>query len=240
MIVTERVNQRLPQPIQKTTAQWTSILHLAAKWEFENIKLLAIDNLTTHAAPIDKIVLGRRYGITEWLPSAYEAVCTRADPLTLEEGMKLGIEDTVRISTARQVYGISSKRYEVKYLAGDLGEIFGLGKPEDNGIVTENEEDAIKVLETKIAQAQNKYQADAPPIAGTCTNPVYTGNGAGTHSYHYDKCGSCGGCKPKSAKQREAREAKEEQERQLVDLKLKFKNKWQEMQGRQERMSSFR
>ncbi|KZP04075.1 hypothetical protein FIBSPDRAFT_767980, partial [Athelia psychrophila] len=90
------------RPTEKTTAQWTSILHLAAKWGFENIKLLAIDNLTANATPIDKIVLGRRYGITEWLPGAYEAVCIRVDPLTLEEGMKLGVEDTVRISAARQ------------------------------------------------------------------------------------------------------------------------------------------
>ncbi|KZP15377.1 hypothetical protein FIBSPDRAFT_684963, partial [Athelia psychrophila] len=85
-----------------TTAQWTSILHLAVKWGFKKIKLLAIDNLTASANPVDKIVLGLRYGITDWLPTAYEAVCTRADPLTLEEGMKLGVEDTVRISAARQ------------------------------------------------------------------------------------------------------------------------------------------
>ncbi|KZP11851.1 hypothetical protein FIBSPDRAFT_961905 [Athelia psychrophila] len=47
------------RPSEKTAAQWTSILHLAAKWGFENIKLLAIDNLTANAAPIDKIVLSR-------------------------------------------------------------------------------------------------------------------------------------------------------------------------------------
>lgn len=105
------------QPTKKTTAQWTSILHLAVKLSFENIKLLAIDNLTAHAIPIDKIVHGKRYGITEWLHSAYEVICTRADPLTVEEGMKLGIEDTVRISAARQVYGTSKKRYEVMYLS---------------------------------------------------------------------------------------------------------------------------
>lgn len=57
--------------------QWTLILYLAAKWEFENIRFLAIDSLTAHALPIDKIVLGCRYGITEWLPGAYEVVCTR-------------------------------------------------------------------------------------------------------------------------------------------------------------------
>ncbi|KZP15345.1 hypothetical protein FIBSPDRAFT_750386, partial [Athelia psychrophila] len=90
------------RPTKKTTAQWISVLHLAAEWDFTNIKLLAIDNLTENATPIDKIVLGRRYGITDWLPGAYEAVCTRADPLNLEEGRRLGVEDTVRISAARQ------------------------------------------------------------------------------------------------------------------------------------------
>ncbi|KZP06378.1 hypothetical protein FIBSPDRAFT_709812, partial [Athelia psychrophila] len=90
------------RPTEKTTAQWTSVLHLAAKWGFESIQLLAIDKLTATAIPVDKIVLGRRYGISDWLPGSYEAVCTRADPLTVEEGMKLGVEDIIKISAARQ------------------------------------------------------------------------------------------------------------------------------------------
>ncbi|KZP15106.1 hypothetical protein FIBSPDRAFT_705228, partial [Athelia psychrophila] len=90
------------RPTAKATPQWTSVLHLAAKWGFESIQLLATDNLTETATPVDKIVLGRRYGISDWLPRAYEAVCTRADPLTVEEGMKLGVEDIIKISAARQ------------------------------------------------------------------------------------------------------------------------------------------
>ncbi|KZP04737.1 hypothetical protein FIBSPDRAFT_711588, partial [Athelia psychrophila] len=90
------------RPPSKTMAQWTSILHLAANWGFENIKLLAIDKLAGSANPVDKIVLGRRYGIIDWLPAAYEAVCTRSGPLTVEEGMKLCVEDIVRIAAARQ------------------------------------------------------------------------------------------------------------------------------------------
>lgn len=231
------------QPTKKTTAQWTSILHLAAKWNFENIKLLAIDNLTAHAAPIDKIVLGKRYGITEWLPSAYETVCTRADPLTVEEGMKLGIEDTVRISAARQVYGTSSKHHEVKYLAGDLEEIFGLGKSEDDSVATKREEEAIELLEAKVADAQKAYLAEPPAPIRPCMQPAYVNYGGGNYpgNRSYSNCGSCGGdCKPESAKQREVREAKEEQEQQLKDLKLKFENRREEMLGRQQRMTSFR
>ncbi|KZP08362.1 hypothetical protein FIBSPDRAFT_703036, partial [Athelia psychrophila] len=117
------------RPTEKTTAQWTSVLHLAAKWGFESIQLLAIDNLTATAIPVDKIVLGRRYGISDWLSGAYEAVCTRADPLTIEEGMKLGVEDIIRVSAARQIYGCAKARYEAKHLSNDLADIFGLEKP---------------------------------------------------------------------------------------------------------------
>jgi hypothetical protein len=115
-------------PTAKTTPQWTSILHLAAKWGFESIQLLAIDKLTATAIPVDKIVLGRRYGIADWLPGAYEAVCTRADPLTVDEGKKLGVENIIKISAARQVYGCAKARYETKHLSGDLGDIFKLGE----------------------------------------------------------------------------------------------------------------
>ncbi|KZP28749.1 hypothetical protein FIBSPDRAFT_728621, partial [Athelia psychrophila] len=68
-----------------------STLHLAAKWGFNSIQLLAIDSLTTTAILVDKIVLGRRYGISDWLPGAYKAVCTRTDSLAVEEGLKLGV-----------------------------------------------------------------------------------------------------------------------------------------------------
>ncbi|KZP20410.1 hypothetical protein FIBSPDRAFT_1022589 [Athelia psychrophila] len=221
------------RPTEKTTAQWTSILHLAAKWGFENIKLLAIDSLTANATPIDKIVLGRRYGITEWLAGAYEAVCTRADPLTVEEGMKLGVEDVVRISAARQLYGTGKARHDAKYLAGDLGEIFRLEQPSGRGPApTDGEEDAIKVLEAQVAEAQTASLAGPTPVS--CNEPGYhTRNG-------YTATQRCCYCQSESGEDRIKREAKEEKERRLADLKLKLEERRQELAGRQGRMSSFR
>ncbi|KZP15366.1 hypothetical protein FIBSPDRAFT_750398 [Athelia psychrophila] len=146
------------RPAMKTTAQWIAILHLAAKWDFANIKLLAIDNLTDNATPIDKIVLGRRYGITDWLPGAYEAACTRADPLTLKEGMRLGVEDTVRISAARQVYGTCKARYETECLAGDLGDIFSLDRSSEGTFsFMDGEEKIINILEGQVVEAPVEY-----------------------------------------------------------------------------------
>ncbi|KZP20423.1 hypothetical protein FIBSPDRAFT_861648, partial [Athelia psychrophila] len=204
------------QPTKKTTAQWTSILHLAAKWGFENIKLLAVDSLTANAIPIDKIVLGRRYGITEWLAGAYEAVCTRANPLTVEEGMKLGVEDAVRISAARQLYETGKARHDAKYLAGDLGEIFRLEQPSGGGPTsTDGEEDAIKVLEALVAEAQTESLASPTPLT-SCWEPSYhTGDG-------YTATERCPDCQPESVKQKGKREAMEEKERQLADLKSKL------------------
>jgi len=57
----------------------------------------------SYAADIDKIVLGRRYSIEDWLPGAYEAVCMREDPLTLEEAMRLS-SDVTEIGAGRR-YG---------------------------------------------------------------------------------------------------------------------------------------
>jgi hypothetical protein len=85
-----------------TITEWTAILDLAASWNFKSIKALAIKQLACIASPIDKIVLGRKHNIEEWLGDAYEAVCVRDEPLTLEEGNRLGMEDVIKISATRQ------------------------------------------------------------------------------------------------------------------------------------------
>jgi hypothetical protein len=85
-----------------TVEDWTSILDLAAKWNFQSIKGLAIKQLVPITSPIDKVVLGRRHSITEWLSEAYSAICERRDALTLEEGIRLGMEDVIKIAAVRQ------------------------------------------------------------------------------------------------------------------------------------------
>lgn len=208
------------QPTKKTTDQWSSILHLAEKWGFESITLLAIDNLIVHATPIDKIVLGRRHGLTDWLPAAYEAVCTRFDPLTVEEGMKLGMEDAMKISAARQLYGTGKACLDVKYLSGDLGQLFELVRPLDgNAEVEDGSEIAVKELEEQFVHAQNHHL--------TLTRCVR--NGGGQHYFDESRLRCYDGCAPRweSEQQEKAREAKEEKNRQLQDLKSKLETKLQ-------------
>lgn len=114
----------------------------------------------------------------------------REDPLTVEEGMKLGVEDVVKIAAARQVYGTGKARHEIKYLVGDLEEIFGLGTASTRG-----DEDAIKACEAQVEEARKEHLANPTPPVGPCTNPTtyYEDDG-----YEYDiamtiACGLCSG-----------------------------------------------
>ncbi|KZP06387.1 hypothetical protein FIBSPDRAFT_842179 [Athelia psychrophila] len=230
------------RPTEKTTAQWTSVLHLAAKWGFESIQLLAIDKLTATAIPVDKIVLGRRYGILDWLPGAYEAVCTRADPLTVEEGMKLGVEDIIKISAARQVYGCAKARYETKHFSGDLGGIFGLEKPsEELSVGSTDIEDAINILEDQVVAVQAEFAAFPTPVTTVCSiwpNKYYHCADHPTYAHR-----PCAGCRAlvlgESDERRLKREDKEGKERCLQDLKEKRDLKLRDLAEKQERMSHF-
>ncbi|KZP28772.1 hypothetical protein FIBSPDRAFT_779706 [Athelia psychrophila] len=228
-------------PTEKNTTQWTSVLHLAAKWGFESIQLLAIDKLTATALAVDKIVLGRRYGISDWLPRAYKAICTRADPLTVEEGMKLGVEDIIRISTAREVYGCAKARYETKHLSNDLGDIFGLEKLFEEVSVgsADVEESAINILEYQVVTVQAEFAAFPTPAQTRCED--YYPNGTCV-SHNNNPSVYCTGCRaPKESEERRLkREDKEDKERCLKDLKEKRDVKQRDLVEKQERMSFFR
>jgi len=90
------------KPTATTVSEWTSILDLSTRWGFESIRLLAIEQLTLVTSPIEKIVLGRKYHVTEWPQEAYTAICKRAYALTPEEGLCLGAQEVNKISRARR------------------------------------------------------------------------------------------------------------------------------------------
>lgn len=67
---------------------------------------------------MNNIALGHKYGITDWLAGAYEAVYMREELLNIEEGMKIDLKNVIKITASQQVYGIGKAHYESKYLAG--------------------------------------------------------------------------------------------------------------------------
>jgi hypothetical protein len=85
----------------ETAEEWTSVLLVADQGGMQNIRKLAINKLAECAGPVDKITLGHRYNIKEWLGPAYLALAMRKEPLTGEEGRKIGVEALVRIAALK-------------------------------------------------------------------------------------------------------------------------------------------
>ncbi|KAF7350933.1 BTB domain-containing protein [Mycena sanguinolenta] len=91
-----------------STEEWTSVLSLASRWEFNSLRELAMQHLFVITSAVERIALGRRYDIPCWLVPAYAEVCERKEPLTLAEGRLLGLEDTVCIGQVRHTIRYTS------------------------------------------------------------------------------------------------------------------------------------
>ncbi|TFK74667.1 hypothetical protein BDN72DRAFT_833194 [Pluteus cervinus] len=90
-------------PIAFTVDQWTSVLKLSTMWEFDKIRNLSIERLKAQLSdPIQKLVLARRYEIESWKLPAIRKLVERRDPITLREGMAIGIEAALKIASIRE------------------------------------------------------------------------------------------------------------------------------------------
>ncbi|THV06186.1 hypothetical protein K435DRAFT_645658 [Dendrothele bispora CBS 962.96] len=83
---------------------WTAILALAHRWNFHEVKNLAVRELEKLPVPdIDKIVIYHKYDVDRrLLERHYIAVCEREQPLSMIECRDLGLETTVKIFRARE------------------------------------------------------------------------------------------------------------------------------------------
>lgn len=63
---------------------------------------LAIRKILEVASPVDKIIIGHKFGLRRLSIPGYKALCTRYNSLTLEEGRRLGMDDVILIGSARE------------------------------------------------------------------------------------------------------------------------------------------
>ncbi|KAF8185898.1 hypothetical protein K438DRAFT_1535480, partial [Mycena galopus ATCC 62051] len=87
-----------------TIEDWSTILELADRWEFAEVKSLAVRELEKlEMLDVDRIMLYRKYSIDEtYLIPRYVALCERSEPLTVEEGLRLGMATVIPLSRARE------------------------------------------------------------------------------------------------------------------------------------------
>ncbi|KAF8840415.1 hypothetical protein BDN67DRAFT_968616 [Paxillus ammoniavirescens] len=118
---------------------WLSILKLANRWSFDNVKELCVRELEKlPIEPVEKIAIYHDHNISRlYLIPSYVALCKRDGPLSFTEGMKLGMETVLRIADARERVrqrasesGIRTptfEDYEDAQVEDFIREIFGLG-----------------------------------------------------------------------------------------------------------------
>jgi hypothetical protein len=87
-----------------TTEDWTIILDLAHRWVFSEVKSLAVRELEKlDLLDVDRVSIYHKYEIDKsLLIPRYAALCERESPLTLREGLQLGMETTLMIARARE------------------------------------------------------------------------------------------------------------------------------------------
>ncbi|GLB37344.1 putative BTB/POZ domain containing protein [Lyophyllum shimeji] len=87
-----------------TTEDWTSVLELAHKWQFDEVKKLAIRELEKLTIPLlPRILLYQRFEIDHaLLVPLYADLCSRSEALDEGEATALGIKTTVLIFSARE------------------------------------------------------------------------------------------------------------------------------------------
>ncbi|KAF8841712.1 hypothetical protein BDN67DRAFT_900865 [Paxillus ammoniavirescens] len=83
---------------------WLSILKLANRWNFDNVKELSVRELEKLTIePVEKVAIYHDHNISRlYLIPSYVDICKRDKPLSFTEGMKLGMETVLRIADARE------------------------------------------------------------------------------------------------------------------------------------------
>lgn len=89
----------------RTVEEWEIILKLAHRWTFPEVKNLAVRQLEKLEFPdLDRIAIYQENAVDRrLLVPCFARLCEREEPLTLPEGMKLGMETTLMIACAREV-----------------------------------------------------------------------------------------------------------------------------------------
>ena len=85
--------------------QWVSVLKLSTMWEFHTLRTAAIDHLTILSGsidPVEKLVLATQFEIKGWMLPTLLKLAQRAEPISMEEGRRMGFETALKLSAVRE------------------------------------------------------------------------------------------------------------------------------------------
>ncbi|TFK71240.1 hypothetical protein BDN72DRAFT_765342, partial [Pluteus cervinus] len=92
----------VPGKLELTSVEeWTSVLNVAHTLEFRTVEALALAQIEPLASAVDKIVLGQEYDLPQWTTAGCMNLCQREDPISRDEGRRLGVDIVTDISIIR-------------------------------------------------------------------------------------------------------------------------------------------
>ncbi|KAI5997683.1 hypothetical protein F5J12DRAFT_851199, partial [Pisolithus orientalis] len=87
------------------TSQWISVLKLSTMWECTSLRAAAIswlDGSSATLGDVEKVALAMQYDIKGWLLPSLLALAQRHNPISVEEGRRLGIETALKLASVRE------------------------------------------------------------------------------------------------------------------------------------------
>jgi hypothetical protein len=84
-----------------TLTEWTDVLHLSCKWGFTHLRDAAIKALVPLTLPVDRLVLARKHGLSDWIEAAHADLIKRDEDLTEVEVEKMSSKDVFVIANGR-------------------------------------------------------------------------------------------------------------------------------------------
>jgi hypothetical protein len=96
-------------PRLTTKEDWTSVLELSHRWNFASIHRLAVCELSSLTTPVDRVVLGRAFGVQHWVHDAILAICEQETWPSDIECQRLGLETIVAIGNTRDLFHDNSE-----------------------------------------------------------------------------------------------------------------------------------
>lgn len=73
-----------------TSDQWAAVLKLSTIWGFHSVRTTAIEKLADFASndPVLKVILAKKYDVSQWFVPAMEQLAQRDEPLTFADAMR--------------------------------------------------------------------------------------------------------------------------------------------------------
>lgn len=123
-----------------TFEQWMIVLKLLTMWRFSKGTQNVLERLKTSADPITKILLCQQYKLDEaiWLIPSVEMLARRAQPLSVQDGIRLGLVNVLRIAEIRESYSCccGSTKWYRDHWRGDIEEVRNCDSRENHSFST--------------------------------------------------------------------------------------------------------